>query len=65
MMLKEWDKDAEEMSWTDLCLRLQALQTLKNWPAFNKEYGWTGFRVNADILLAETDKRKRTNSKLH
>lgn len=59
MTLLEWDVDVAEMAVEDITRRLAALNELALWPAFKREFGWTGFHALVHTLQAELDKRTR------
>jgi hypothetical protein len=60
MNLGDWEKELSSMSYTDLVLRLQALNTLKNWPAFYKAF--RGFSTFVLVSMIQYEIKKRKNA---
>ncbi|MFH2076393.1 MAG: hypothetical protein ABIJ57_13790 [Pseudomonadota bacterium] len=56
MTMNEWTEEAKRMNSKDRKKMLGALITLGRWPAFKREYGWTGFETLAYVLrMAERE----------
>ena len=58
MKIIEWEKEASRMTNEDLERIIKAIETLNEWEAFKREYGWTGTEQLKAILIGEINVRK-------
>ncbi len=59
MNMGEWDKEAKTMTNKDRKKMISALVTLDRWPAFKREYGWTGYGTLTYILKVAEQNAER------
>lgn len=64
MTLLDWDKDAESMTDAELESRIKAIAELQLWPAFKREFGWTGFHALIHTLQGEQTRRQLVAERL-
>jgi len=58
MTHKDWEDEIKEHADTvELAARVSALETLRSWPTFKKEFGWTGIFSLSYMLQAEIERR--------
>jgi hypothetical protein len=59
MTIAQWIKEVREMDDKELKNLVQALDTLKQWDSFRKEFQWTGIFSLREIVETEIRNRRR------
>lgn len=60
MTIAQWIKEVRDMGDKDLSDLVQALNTLKEWDSFRKEFQWTGIFSIREIV--ESERKNRLNN---
>lgn len=64
MKYTDWTSIASKMESIDRKKMIAALVTLNDWPAFNQEYEWTGYKLLIYILEIAEQKSQRLTEAL-
>ena len=58
MTIGDWDKELAETPVDELIKRKQALEALRAWPTFDREFKWTRIFVLISSIEYEIERRK-------